>query len=140
MFDARDDVYPYYEVNQRLDNPNPSIRQKAQQEKATKQLMEVEAKLEEKSKTLREKEAELEKLKKEYDDAVRKMEDLAKSIKMINTKMVRAGKLVNGLKDEGVRWQEKIIQLSKEEKNLMVTSHKQRSLSRLKATKQMLKI
>ena len=33
MFDARDDVYPYYEVNQRLDNPNPSIRQKAQQEK-----------------------------------------------------------------------------------------------------------
>lgn len=33
VFDARDDVYPYYEVNQRLDNPNPSIRQKAQQEK-----------------------------------------------------------------------------------------------------------
>ena len=90
-----------------------------QQEKATKQLMEVEAKLEEKSKTLREKEAELAKLKKEYDDAVKKMDDLARSIKMINTKMVRAGKLVNGLKDEGVRWQEKIVQLSKEEKNLM---------------------
>lgn len=33
VFDVRDDVYPYYEVNQRLDNPNPSIRQKAQQEK-----------------------------------------------------------------------------------------------------------
>ena len=102
-------VKTYREVKPKMD----------QQEKATKQLMAVEAELEEKSKTLREKEAELNKLKKEYDDAVRRMDELARSIKMINTKMVRAGKLVNGLKDEGVRWQEKIVQLSKEEKNLM---------------------
>lgn len=33
VFDARDDVYPYYEVNQRLHNPDPSIHKKAQQEK-----------------------------------------------------------------------------------------------------------
>ena len=90
-----------------------------QQEKATKELMAVEEKLEEKSKFLNEKEAELKTLQKEYDQAVKKLNDLAYSIKMINIKMVRAGKLVDGLKDEGVRWKEKIIELSKEAKNLL---------------------
>ena len=33
--------------------------------------------------------------------------------------MVRAGKLVDGLKDEGIRWKEKIVELSKESKNLL---------------------
>ena len=90
-----------------------------QQEKATKELNEVEAKLEDKTKSLNEKEAELKKLQKEYDQAVKKLSDLEHSIKTINIKMVRAGKLVDGLKDEGIRWKEKIVELSKESKNLL---------------------
>ena len=90
-----------------------------QQEKATKELNEVEAKLEEKTKSLNEKETELKKLQKEYDQAVRKLSDLEHSIKTINIKMVRAGKLVDGLKDEGIRWKDKIVELSRESKNLL---------------------
>jgi hypothetical protein len=90
-----------------------------QQEKATNELNEVEAKLEEKTKSLNEKEAELKKLQKEYDQAVRKLSDLEHSIKTINIKMVRAGKLVDGLKDEGIRWKDKIVELTKESKNLL---------------------
>ena len=90
-----------------------------QQEKATKELNEVEAKLEDKTKSLNEKEAELKKLQKEYDQAVKKLSDLEHSIKTINIKMVRAGKLVDGLKDEGIRWKEKIVELTKESKNLL---------------------
>jgi dynein heavy chain len=90
-----------------------------QQEKATKELNEVEAKLEDKTKSLNEKEAELKKLQKEYDQAVKKLNDLERSIKLINVKMVRAGKLVDGLKDEGIRWKEKIVELTKESKNLL---------------------
>ena len=90
-----------------------------QQEKATKELNEVEAKLEEKTKSLNEKEAELKKLQKEFDQAERKLRDLEYSIKTINIKMVRAGKLVDGLKDEGIRWKDKIVELSKESKNLL---------------------
>ena len=33
--------------------------------------------------------------------------------------MVRAGKLVDGLKDEGIRWKDKIVELSRESKNLL---------------------
>ena len=39
-----------------------------------------------------------------------KLSDLEHSIKMINIKMVRAGKLVDGLKDEGIRWKEAYVQ------------------------------
>ena len=74
---------------------------------------------EDKTKSLNEKEAELKKLQKEYDQAVKKLSDLEHSIKTINIKMVRAGKLVDGLKDEGIRWKEKIVELSKESKNLL---------------------
>ena len=70
-----------------------------------------------KTKSLNEKEAELKKLQKEYDQAVRKLSDLEHSIKTINIKMVRAGKLVDGLKDEGIRWKDKILELTKESKN-----------------------
>ena len=90
-----------------------------QQEKATKELNEVEAKLEDKAKSLNEKEEELKKLQKEYNQAVKKLSDLEYSIKTINIKMVRAGKLVDGLKDEGIRWKDKIVELSKESKNLL---------------------
>ena len=90
-----------------------------QQEKATRELQEVEAKLEEKSKTLKAKVDELAQLEKEYNNANRELSNLEFSIKNINIKMKRAGKLVNGLKDEGVRWKEKIIQLSREAKNLL---------------------
>jgi len=90
-----------------------------QQEKATRELKEVEDKLEEKSKTLKAKEDELAQLEREYNNANRELSNLEFSIKNINIKMKRAGKLVNGLKDEGVRWKEKIIQLSKEAQNLL---------------------
>ena len=90
-----------------------------QQAEATKELNAVEAKLEEKTKSLNEKEEELKKLQHDYNSAKRKSEDLEMSIKRIREKKDRAEKLVGGLKDEGIRWSEKIVQLSKDSKNLL---------------------
>jgi len=59
------------------------------------------------------------KITKGNDQAVRKKSDLEYNIKTINIKMVRAWKLVDGLKDEGIRWKEKIVELSKESKYLL---------------------
>ena len=88
-------------------------------EKAKKELEQVEAELWEKSKVLREKEGELKNLQMKLENAQKSERDLSHSIQLINIKSKRAVRLVDGLKDEGERWKDNILNLEKEEKNLM---------------------
>ncbi|MCQ2815624.1 MAG: AAA family ATPase [archaeon] len=89
------------------------------QEKATKELKEVLDKLQAKRDALKEKQDELADLTKQYNSNVREAKRLEENIHTIQVKMVRAGKLVDGLKDEGVRWADNIVILGKDEKNLL---------------------
>jgi hypothetical protein len=88
-------------------------------DKATKELEVVEKNLFEKSQYLRQKEAEVEKLTKDFEDANNTLNELQTTMETIEIKLKRAGRLVDGLKDEGKRWKENINNLNVEAKNLL---------------------
>ena len=88
-------------------------------EKASAELKVVEDDLFEKSRFLQSKIDELDALTKSFNAANNDLKNLERKIENIEVKLKRSARLVDGLKNEGIRWKENILKLQKQEHNLL---------------------
>ncbi|CAF0758924.1 unnamed protein product [Brachionus calyciflorus] len=98
-------MYKYYFVNKSVE-PKREAQRIALEELAENQKNLANAKA-----RLKEVEEKLATLQAKYDDSVRKKAELEVKVKECEEKVIRAGKLVNGLGEEKIRWAENVKQL-----------------------------